>query len=98
MTRSVKVLAAVAGAALVAACAPAYRRAPAAVAPGNVLFVGTARGITAVRPADGSVAYSVPGGVAAPDWSVLYRTRTAGGATEVTALHRDGSVAWSQHV
>jgi hypothetical protein len=98
MTRPAIVLAAAACAALVASCAPARRHAPAATSTGNVLFVGTTHGIAAVRPADGSVAYSVAGGVAAPDWSVLYRTTPAGSGTTVTALAPDGSTRWSEQV
>src|SRR5205823_1243733 len=42
--------------------------------------------------------YSVAGGVAAPDWSVLYRTTPAGPGTAVTALAPDGSTRWSARV
>jgi len=67
-------------------------------ASGDVLFVGTSAGIAAVSPADGAVAFTVPGGVAAPDWSVLYRSRATHGGTEVSALRPDGSTLWSSRI
>jgi hypothetical protein len=83
------------------ACGGSRRAASRASAPsrGDLLFVGTSRGIAAVHPTDGSVAYTVPGGVATPDWRVLYRATPAHGGTNVSAVAPgDGSTLWTERV
>jgi hypothetical protein len=54
--------------------------------PNDLLYVGTEDGIAALDPSDGTVAFESTGAVPAGDWSVLWTTRPAVGATELVPL------------
>jgi hypothetical protein len=85
--------------ALVACGAATRREAHGQAGPSELLFVGTSHGIAALHPTDGSVAFMVPGGVATPDWKVLYRTTRQGSGTALRAIApTDGTTLWSQRL
>ena len=100
MTRTVHVVVGLVVAVALVGCGHAGNvAAPAPGFSGDLLYVGTSAGIAAVHPLDGSLAYTVPDGVATPDWKVLYRTIRQGGGTELRAIDpTSGAPLWRHHL
>lgn len=59
---------------------------------GDLLFVATTAGVSAVSAETGRVARAIPGGVAAPDLDSVVATRFDGDTTEVTRSTLEGDV------
>jgi DNA-binding beta-propeller fold protein YncE len=78
------------------ACGPADDRAD---GHRDVVFVGSASGLTALRATDGAVLVGAPGGIASRDGALVFRATQSVSATRVEALESStGAARWSRLV